>query len=341
MTLELRDGVSLQPFNTFGIDARARILATVRGDDDLAELVASPAWRAMPRLVLGGGSNVLFTRDFDGLVVRLATRGISSPGVDDSSRVVTAAAGEPWDPFVRECLARGWTGLENLVLIPGTVGAAPVQNVGAYGVELAERFGWLETFDVDDGATRTMTAADCGFGYRDSVFKGALRGRRIITRVTFRLPLDWTPVTGYGDVAARLAGRDVTAAAVANVVAAIRREKLPDPAALGNAGSFFKNPVVDAACVDRIRAVAPDVVVHPQPDGRFKLPAGWLVDRCGWRGASLPGGSGRAAVHERQALVLVNRGGATGAEVLALADAIRDGVAERFGVVLEPEPLVV
>jgi UDP-N-acetylmuramate dehydrogenase len=339
----IRNDVCLAPFNTFGIAARAKRFVRVESLDALRALADHPVWSGEPRLVLGGGSNVLFTRDFDGLVVHLATRGIEHLGDDGCAHLVAAAAGEPWDAFVRTTVARGWPGLENLALIPGSVGASPVQNIGAYGLELASRFAWLEALDVDDGTVRRMDAAACAFGYRDSVFKHALRGRVVITRVVFRLPGRWTPVAGYADVAAALATAAIdapTPAQMVEVVTAIRRAKLPDPAVLGNAGSFFKNPVVPAERFASLRAVDPDLVGHPEADGRIKLAAGWMIDRCGWRGRSLAGSDGRAGVHDRQALVLVNRGGASGADVLALADAVRDSVVSRFGVALEPEPLI-
>ena len=344
MRSTLQSDVLLTPFNTFGIAARAKRFVRIESVDALRELRERPEWTDGRRLVVGGGSNMLFTRDFDGLVVHVATRGHEYLGDDGRDRLIAVAAGESWDGFVRTSLAAGWPGLENLALIPGSVGAAPVQNIGAYGLELAERFAWLEALDADTGEMLRLDAEACAFGYRDSVFKGAYRARAIITRVVFRLPLAWRPRVTYADLIERLARQaivDPGATQIADLVTAIRREKLPDPAVVGNAGSFFKNPLVDAATCAALRAGDPTVVAHPQPDGRFKLAAAWMIDRCGWRGCSVAGSSGRAAVHERHALVLVNRGGATGAEVLALADAVRDSVRRRFGVVLEAEPLIV
>ena len=328
----------------FGIAARAKRFVHIDSVDALRELRDSAAWTDGRRLVVGGGSNLLFTRDFDGLVVHVATRGHESLGDDGRDRLIAVAAGESWDGFVRTSLAAGWPGLENLALIPGSVGAAPVQNIGAYGLELAERFAWLDALDADTGEMLRLDADACAFGYRDSVFKRAYRERAIITRVVFRLPLVWEPRVTYADLVESLRRRsiaDPSATQIADLVTAIRREKLPDPAVVGNAGSFFKNPLVDAATCAALRAREPGLVAHPQADGRFKLAAAWLIDRCGWRGRSVAGSSGRAAVHERHALVLVNRGGANGAEVLALADAIRDSVGQRFGVALETEPLIV
>ncbi len=344
MPLIIQRDVSLETLNTFGIAARARHFARVETIDDLHALRERSEWNDSPRLILGGGSNLLFTRDFEGLVVHVALTGREHLGDHGNHRLVAAAAGENWDALVRHTLREGWPGLENLALIPGSVGAAPVQNIGAYGVELVERFAWLEAFDVASGRIVRMDADDCGFAYRDSVFKHELRERVVITRVAFRLPKLWQPRTEYGDVRAMLESRAIqhpTALDVADVVTAIRRAKLPDPAVIGNAGSFFKNPIVSAEIFDAICAQEPGAVGYPQADGRVKLAAAWLIDRCGWRGRSLPGSSGRAAVHDRQALVLVNRGGATGAEVFALASAIQTSVADRFRVALEPEPVII
>ncbi|MGI9025209.1 MAG: UDP-N-acetylmuramate dehydrogenase [Burkholderiaceae bacterium] len=344
MAFTIRRDVSLEALNTFGIAARARCFARIETIEDLQALRERPEWADGPRLILGGGSNLLFTRDFDGLVAHVALTGRDYLGDDGDHHLVSACAGENWDAFVRHTLREAWPGLENLALIPGSVGAAPVQNIGAYGVELVERFAWLEFFDLATGRVARMNADACGFAYRDSAFKRELRGRVVITRVVFRLPKRWEPRIGYGDVRAMLEEQAIdrpTALDVADVVTAIRRAKLPDPAVIGNAGSFFKNPIVTSPVFDAIRACEPNAVGYPQADGCVKLAAAWLIDRCGWRGHSLPGASGRAAVHDRQALVLVNRGGATGAEVLALASAIAESVAARFGVALEPEPVIV
>jgi len=338
----IQQHVGLAPFHTFGIAVRARWFADVTSLEALDALRDDPVWRNEPRVLLGGGSNVLFTRDFDGLVVRMATKGIDHLGIDGDAHLVAAAAGEDWDGFVRTTVARGWPGLENLASIPGSVGAAPVQNIGAYGLELASRFAWLEAMDLDDGRIVRMDAAACAFGYRDSAFKHASRGRVVITRVVFRLPIAWKPLRDYADVRARLAAIDApTPQQMVDIVAAIRREKLPDPAVVGNAGSFFKNPIVSAERFDALRGLDPDIVGHAEADGRVKLAAAWLIDRCGWRGRTLAGSNERAAVHDRQALVLVNRGGATGSDVVALAAAIRASVEARYAIELEVEPVVV
>lgn len=332
--------VDLRPLNTFGLPARAAHFAVIEDAGDLRALFAQPELAAAPRLVLGGGSNIVLTRDFDGLVLKVAIRGRRVVREDDDAWYIEAGAGENWHDFVRWTLAQGLPGLENLSLIPGTVGAAPIQNIGAYGVEVAERFDTLTAVPLDGGGPLVLTRADCAFAYRDSVFKRALAGRALITAVTFRLPKRWRPIVDYTDVADELAARGIGAPAaidISDAVVAIRRRKLPDPAALGNVGSFFKNPVVDADVLARLAAAHPGLPSYPQPDGRYKLAAGWLIDRCGWKGRDL----GPVGAYERQALVLVNRGGASGDDVRRAARAIQDDVAARFDVHLEPEPTFV
>ncbi|WP_206953803.1 UDP-N-acetylmuramate dehydrogenase [Trinickia acidisoli] len=330
---------SLRAHNTFGFDARARWFCRIESSDQFSAVLRDARVAGLPHLLLGGGSNVVFTRDFDGVAMLVALAGKRLVREDDQARYVEAAAGENWHAFVAWTLANGLPGLENLALIPGTVGAAPIQNIGAYGLEMAERFALLRAVELATGATVELDAAQCRFGYRDSFFKREGRDRFAITSVTFRLPKAWTPRAEYADIARALeaGAADASPQAIFDAVVAVRRAKLPDPAVLGNAGSFFKNPVVDAATFETLRAREPQVVSYPQADGRVKLAAGWLIDRCGWKGRAM----GAAAVHERQALVLVNRGGATGAQVLALAQAIQDDVRERFGIRLEPEPVVV
>ena len=332
-------GYPLRAHNTFGFDVRARLACHVAREADLAAAVRDPRAEGQRLLVLGGGSNVVLTRDFDGLVLLVGLRGRRVVREDDGAWYVEAAAGENWHDFVAWTLDERMPGLENLALIPGTVGAAPVQNIGAYGLEMADRCVSVRAVELASGEAVEFDAAACGFGYRDSFFKREGRDRFVITSVTFRLPKAWTPQAGYADLARALEARGCPAAPAArdvfDAVVAVRRAKLPDPAQLGNAGSFFKNPVIDAGRFDALAASEPGIVSYPQPDGRVKLAAGWLIDRCGWKGRALRA----AAVHERQALVLVNRGGATGADILELAQAIRDDVRARFGVELEQEPV--
>jgi UDP-N-acetylmuramate dehydrogenase len=330
----------LRELNTFGIAASARHYARIAELHQLATVLSDPALAALPRLVLGGGSNLLLTGDFDGLVLHMAMAGRDILGGDDDHVLVRAQAGENWHGFVQWTLEQGIGGLENLALIPGTAGAAPIQNIGAYGMETREVFHSLTAFDPASGTLRTMTRDDCRFGYRDSIFKQPAGRGLIIVEVTFALPRAWQPNLRYAELANALADQGIvapTARQVADAVIAIRRRKLPDPAVIGNAGSFFKNPVVDAARCGELLARFPALVHHRQEDGREKLAAGWLIDQCGWKGRRL----GAAGVYPQQALVLVNHGGATGADVQRLAQAIQADVQARFGVLLEPEPVFV
>jgi UDP-N-acetylmuramate dehydrogenase len=339
--LPIEHDISLQQFNTFGIAARARRYLRVEDPAQLSALVADPELAALPRLVLGGGSNLLITRDeVEPLVLHMALMGKEIVGETPDAILVRARAGENWHAFVQWTLAQGLGGLENMSLIPGTVGASPIQNIGAYGAEVKDLFHSLTAFDFAGGTTRTMTAADCRFGYRDSVFKHEEGRQLAVLDVTFALPKAWTPNLRYAELARELeaqASASPNAQQVADAVIAIRRRKLPDPAEIGNAGSFFKNPVVSGEHCARLLAQWPNLVHHAQPDGSEKLAAGWLIDQCGWKGKNL----GRAGVYPKQALVLVNNGGARGEEVLALAKAIQADVQARFGVLLEPEPVMV
>jgi UDP-N-acetylmuramate dehydrogenase len=330
----------LQSLNTFGIAASAHAYLRITKTEQLLGVFADATWLALPRLILGGGSNLLLTQDFPGLVIHIALQGREVIGGDEHSHFVRAAAGENWHDFVQWTLAQGLGGLENLSLIPGTVGAAPIQNIGAYGLETRDVFHSLTVFDPATGKTRTMDAAACRFGYRDSVFKQDEGRGLIIVDVTFALPRQWQPNLRYAELATAVAEQGCTvptAQQVADTVIAIRRRKLPDPAVIGNAGSFFKNPVVTQAQCAALLERFPALVHHAQPDGTQKLAAGWLIDQCGWKGRSL----GAAGVYPKQALVLVNNGGATGAEVVALAKAIQADVQARYGVLLEPEPVFI
>jgi UDP-N-acetylmuramate dehydrogenase len=336
--------VPLQPCNSFGIVARAHTLVRVAGEQDIRDVLADPELGPAPKFVLGGGSNIVITGDVKPVVLKVEVMGRKLAEEGPKAWIVEAGAGENWHDFVTWTLDNGLPGLENLALIPGTVGASPVQNVGAYGVELQDRFESLDAVDLATGRVFTLNAAQCAFGYRDSVFKHessfGLAGKALITRVRFRLPKPWKPVLGYMDLERKIAETGVaspTARQVYDWVCAIRGAKLPDPRVIGNAGSFFKNPTVSQdQCADII-AREPNIVHYPMPDGSVKLAAGWLIDACGWKGKSV----GNAGVYEKQALVLVNRGGATGGEVVTLAKAIQTSVYERFGIRLEPEPVVV
>ena len=344
----VESNVSLQPHNTFGIVARARTLVRVKSEADVHAVLAHPQFADEPKFVLGGGSNIVLTGDVKAVVLKVEVPG--KRVVEDGPRatIVEFGAGENWHEAVTWSIEQGFGGLENLALIPGTVGASPVQNIGAYGIELQDRFESLDAIDLHTGRVFTLDAAQCAFGYRYSVFKHSpardsdfgLAGRALILRVRFCLPKPWKPVLGYLDLQRKVTETGITEPTPRQVydwVCAIRSAKLPDPRVIGNAGSFFKNPTVTPEQCQDIIARDPGIVHYPMPDGTIKLAAGWLIDACGWKGKSV----GQAGVYEKQALVLVNRGGATGGEVVTLARAIQTSVYERFGIRLEPEPVVV
>ena len=344
--------VPLRAYNAFGIVARAQTLVRVAGEADVDAILGDPQLAPAPKFVLGGGSNIVLTGDVRPVVLKVEVPGRRLVEETPRAWVVELGAGENWHDVVDWTLAQGWPGLENLALIPGTVGASPVQNIGAYGVELQDRFEALDAVDLATGQRFTLGAAQCAFGYRDSVFKHVaaepggfgLAGRALITRVRLRLPKPWKPVLSYMELERKVAETGTAQPSARQIfewVCEIRRHKLPDPRVLGNAGSFFKNPTVTPEQCADIIGRDPRVVHYPMADGSIKLAAGWLIDACGWKGKSV----GNAAVYEKQALVLVNRGGdanpATGGEVMTLARAIQTSVYERFGIRLEPEPVVV
>ncbi|WP_417697661.1 UDP-N-acetylmuramate dehydrogenase [Pseudomonas sp.] len=336
MTLQVRTGVSLKPFNSFGVDVTARLFAEAHSDADVRQALAYASANDVPLLVIGGGSNLLLTGDIDALVLRMASQGIRLLSDDGERVLIEAEAGEPWHPFVQYTLAQGWSGLENLSLIPGTVGAAPMQNIGAYGVEIKDVFAGLTALDRQTGEQRDFTLEECRFAYRDSLFKQQA-GRWLILRVRFALSRAAHLHLEYGPVRQRLSELGIeqaTPSDVSRAICSIRSEKLPDPAVLGNAGSFFKNPLVPASQVAQLKLQYPDLVAYPQPQGQMKIAAGWLIERAGWKGFR----EGDAGVHKLQALVLVNYGCATGPQLLDLALRIQKDIAERFQVDLEMEP---
>ena len=338
--MQIESGVSLKPYNSFSLPAVARTLVRVASDADVRQVVDHPELGRAAKFVLGGGSNIILTRDMPQVVLKIEVMGIRLVEERPDALIVEAGAGEDWAAFVERTVENGWAGLENLAMIPGTVGASPVQNIGAYGIELKDRFESLDAVDLVTGRGVTLGPATCAFGYRDSVFKHALANRSVITRVRFRLPRPWQPVLGYVELERKRQETGVeqpTPRQIFDWVCAIRRGKLPDPRLLGNAGSFFKNPVVTPEQCRDIIGRDPEIVHYPLPDGSVKLAAGWMIDACGWKGKTV----GQAGVYERQALVLVNRGGAIGSEVMTLARAIQESVYGRFGIRLEPEPVVV
>jgi UDP-N-acetylmuramate dehydrogenase len=339
-TPDIRADASLKGLNAFGVDARAAWLAQVQSESELADVLADPRAAGHPRLVLGGGTNILFVSNFPGLVVRMQIPGLRQVAETDDSWMFEIGAGLDWHQTVQHLLHSGYAGLENLALIPGSVGAAPIQNIGAYGLELAERLRSVRVWDAERQTIVDMSLAECEFGYRDSVFKRAYKGSRIVLSITLALPKRWQPVLGYAELDRELKARSneaPTADAIFDAVCAIRRRKLPDPTLLGNAGSFFKNPVVTREKRTELIGHFPSLVSYALSGGRFKLAAGWLIEACGMKGAC----RGRAAVYDRQALVLVNRGGASGREILDLACEVQARVVEKFGVVLEPEAVII
>jgi UDP-N-acetylmuramate dehydrogenase len=336
---KLLENASLRDRNTLRVDAHAAWLAEIQDADAIPDLLAHPALHGKPLLLLGEGSNVLFTGDYNGAIATMATRGVAVLDGDDTCTRIRVVAGEHWDDFVRWTLGEGHAGLENLILIPGSVGAAPMQNIGAYGVEAGGFIESVEAFDLHERGFVRFDNARCEFGYRDSFFKRH-PDRWLITAVTFRLPRAWTPRIEYSGVQDELKHMGIEHPApihVADAVAALRTRKLPDPRVIGNAGSFFKNPVVPAAEAGRLRAEHPQLPCWPASRGTTKLSAAWLIEAGGFKGAR----EGDAGISNRHALVLVNHGHASGAQLWALAQRVREGVHARFGVTLEPEPRII
>jgi UDP-N-acetylmuramate dehydrogenase len=336
--MQIQENVSLKPFNTFGIDARARFFASFSSQDSLSTLLSHGS-RLTTRdalLILGGGSNILLTGNIDGLVLKNEISGIETVTEDNEFVYVKAGAGENWHRFVLYCIDRNYAGVENLSLIPGSIGAGPMQNIGAYGAELKDVFHELEAFHLRDKTVVRFNAADCAFGYRDSVFKQRYRNQFVILHVTFKLRKLPIFNISYGAIAQELekAGiRELSIKSISDAVIRIRSSKLPDPAVLGNAGSFFKNPQVSGEQFQLLKNRFPSMAAYPLEDGSVKLAAGWLIEQCGWKGYR----RGDAGCHVHQALVLVNYGNASGHEIYDLSTAILDSVQEKFGVLLERE----
>lgn len=327
---------SLKAYNTFGIDVKALYFTEIASLNDLPWLISLPEFKELPFLILGGGSNILFTKDYPGLVVLNRLKGISSEAISNDKIRVTAGSGVVWHELVLHCLDHNWGGIENLSLIPGTVGAAPIQNIGAYGVELKDIFYSLEAFDYSSGEMRTFNSEDCGFGYRWSIFKGDFKDKYLITAVTLELSLQAETNTSYGAIAETLKGKGITNPTIQDVseaVIAIRQSKLPDPADIGNSGSFFKNPVIEKIDFEGLQLEHPDIPGYEIDESNVKVPAAWLIERCGWKGQR----RGNIGVHEFQPLVLVNYGGGQGNELWQLALDIKASVADKFGILLSPE----
>lgn len=332
--MQIQQNTALKPFNTFGIDAHAAFFASFSNIAALAELLAFDV--ALPVMILGGGSNILLTRDFSGLVMKNDIKGIEKISEDSEYVYIKAGAGENWHQFVLHCINQDWGGVENLSLIPGNVGAGPMQNIGAYGAEIKDVFHELEAFDLHTHAQVKFGLADCAFGYRESVFKQKFRNRFVILSVTFRLRKQPIFNTSYGAIAQQLESMGVQEPSLKTISAAvihIRSAKLPNPAVIGNAGSFFKNPQVEKQQFQRLQQAFPGIVGYPQPGDGVKLAAGWLIEQCGWKGYR----RGDAGCHAQQALVLVNYGNAGGKEIYDLSAEILHSVKEKFGVELERE----
>ncbi|MFI5450923.1 UDP-N-acetylmuramate dehydrogenase [Pedobacter sp. UC225_61] len=331
----LQENVSLKTYNTFGIDVTANYFVEVKNVEDLREVFNHPIAKTKKLLVLGGGSNMLFTKNFDGIVLKVSIPGITYQTQGDDV-VVTAGGGVVWNDLVLYCVDNNFAGIENLTLIPGTVGASPIQNIGAYGVELKDIFTSCTAFEIATGELRIFNYADCNFGYRDSVFKNELKNKYIITSVQFHLSKQAKLQTHYGAITAELEKRNIAAptiADVSNVVAAIRVSKLPDPKTIGNAGSFFKNPVIEKTEFDSLVKRFPNVVNYPAANGKVKLAAGWLIEQCGFKGIVV----GETGTWKNQALVLVNHGHASGQEVYTFSEQIINTVYTKFAVKLERE----
>jgi UDP-N-acetylmuramate dehydrogenase len=330
----VRQQISLKPYHTFGMEVKARDFAELSHEQELPAMLKLISQYQGPVLLMGGGSNMLFTKDFEGLVVKISTRGIEIVEEDEDFVYVRGMAGENWDDFVQFCVNRNLGGLENLSLIPGNVGSSPIQNIGAYGVEIRDSFYMLDAISLRTGEFREFFAGECDFGYRHSIFKGELKGKYLILSVTFRLKRNPVLNTSYGAIASELEanGETPSVKSVAAAVCRIRRSKLPDPEETGNAGSFFKNPVIGEQQFLELKQQYPAIASYPA-DGGVKLAAGWLIEQCGWKGFR----EGDAGVHDKQALVLVNYGNATGTRIYSLALKIIESVKEKFGVQLEPE----
>lgn len=331
-----RQDVNLSPYNTLGVEAKAKRFISIRTEEQIQEIANDARLQKLPHCILGGGSNVLFVDDYEGLVLHVAITGREIIREDDQHVWLKIGAGENWHETVLFCVERGWGGVENLSLIPGTAGAAPIQNIGAYGVELVDVFSSLEALSLQSGHKKIFTSEECKFGYRNSIFKNELRGKYIVTRVTLRLDKKPQLNTSYGAIQSRLDDKGIanpTLKDISDIVIEIRSSKLPDPKALGNAGSFFKNPIISAEKFAEMKEDHPHIPGYPQGDDRVKVPAGWLIEQAGWKGKVI----GHAGTYKQQALVIVNHGGATGREILSLSQKIRASVAKMFDIELAPE----
>lgn len=328
--------VQLKSYNTFGIEATAKYFVEVSSIEQLKEILQNPDYQSTERLILGGGSNMLLTKDFDGLVIKMSIKGMEVVKETEENIWIKAGAGVVWHDLVMHCVAQNYAGIENLSLIPGTVGAAPMQNIGAYGIEIKEVFEELEALEIETGEIRTFDKVTCNFGYRESIFKHEAKGKYIILNVTFKLSKKPTFHVEYGaikDTLAEMGISEMSIKAISDAVIHIRQSKLPNPAEIGNAGSFFKNPEIPNTQFETLKAQFPTIPSYPVNETTTKVPAGWLIEQAGWKGQRF----GNVGVHAKQALVLVNYGGGKGKEIKDLSQKIQASVKEKFGIQLSAE----
>ena len=333
--MQVLKNISLKTLNTFGVEASADYFVDIESENDLQDLFSDEKWRDYPRLILGGGSNMLFTQNFGGLVIHLKIQGLSAE-IEGDDVYVRAGAGIVWNDLVNYCVDNDYAGIENLSLIPGSVGASPVQNIGAYGVELQDIFHSCRAFEISTGKIKVFSKEDCAFSYRDSVFKSSLKGLYIITEVTFKLSKIFKPNVSYGAITEELAKRGINVPSIkqlSQVISHIRVSKLPDPTTIGNAGSFFKNPIIAESTFNKLKSQFADIVHFPAGEGYVKVSAGWLIEQCDWKGKVV----GNTGTWKNQALVLVNHGHATGNEIFEFSSSIIDSVNSKFGILLERE----
>ena len=339
--MTIQQDINLLPFNTFGIGATAKYFTTIKSTEEAKELFASEIFNREKYFILGGGSNILLTKNFDGLVVKVEIMGKEIIAEDDATVTLRVGSGENWHAFVMHCVERNFGGLENLSLIPGTVGAAPMQNIGAYGVEIKKNILGVEAVEIGTGDVRYFDNEACKFGYRESIFKQEVKDQFLITNVTLKLTKkDHHFNISYGaidETLKKLGQHTLTIKAISDAVIYIRSNKLPDPSRIGNAGSFFKNPSIQADLMDFIKKDYPSIPSYPSTDGLVKIPAAWLIEQCGWKGKTF----GNIGVHQHQALVLVNYGGGEGEKIWALAMKIKESVKEKFNITLQPEVNVI
>jgi UDP-N-acetylmuramate dehydrogenase len=334
--MTIQQNISLKPYNTFGLEATTRFFVEIQSVEELKKILQNPDFQTIDKMFLGGGSNILLTKDYEGLVIKINLKEINKISEDESYVYIQAGAGENWHQLVMYCVENQYAGMENMSLIPGTVGAAPMQNIGAYGVEIKDIFEELQALNLETLELETFKLVDCHFGYRESIFKHEAKGKYVITSVTFRLNKTPNFKVSYGDIQKTLEEmgvKDLTIKAISDAVIKIRKSKLPDPAEIGNSGSFFKNPEIPKTQYEALKEKFEQIPSYPINESTVKVPAGWLIEQAGWKGFR----DGQIGVHTRQALVLVNYGGGTGEQIKALSQKIQASVQEKFGISLSTE----